>query len=137
MATALLAMTVVAIPLAVVVGLLRLADRLQQSRDACHARQIELTDAIHRAMGAATAPTVERHRGGGWLVRMRVPFDRPATVAELLAVTGRVLGSPDTAGTLAIVLTQQVTSPGAGSRVSRGPRWQSTRSATPTLATVR
>ena len=137
MTTALLAMTMAAIPLVVVIGLLWLADQLRQMREAGLARQIELTDAIHREMGAAAAPTVERRRGGGWLVRMKVPFERPAMVAELLAVTRRVLASPGTEGTLEIVLTGQATSPGAVSRATPGPPWHSTRSTAPALAAAR
>ena len=58
MTTTLLMIAVAATPLAVIAALLRLVDRIERRRDACHARQIELTDAIHRALGAAAAPTV-------------------------------------------------------------------------------
>src|SRR5262245_2807677 len=89
--TMLMEILVAAIPIGVVIGLLRVADRIQRKHEERLARQIELTNAIHREMGAAAAPTVERRRGGGWLVRMRVPLDRPAVVAAILRVTHQVV----------------------------------------------
>jgi len=91
--TVFLEIVVAAIPMGVVVGLLRLADWRHERRDECHAQQIMLTDAIHREMGAAAAPTVERRRGGGYKVQMMVPLDRPAVVAAILRVTHQVLAS--------------------------------------------
>ena len=76
-----------------VVGLLRVAERLQLQREARYARQIALTDAIHRELGAVAAPTVCKRLNGGWLVSMMVPLDRPATVATLLRITQRVFAS--------------------------------------------
>ena len=119
MTTGLLAMAVAATPLAVVVGLLRLVDRLDRRRAAGHARQIELTEAIHREMGAAAAPTVEMRRGGGWRIRMMVPLDRPATVAAILRVTGQVFTVPETAGTLQIILTAAPAVTAVGPALSR------------------
>lgn len=111
MTTGLVTFAVAAMPLVVIVGLLRLMDRLQRRREARYARQIELTDAIHREMGAVAAPTVERRRGGGWVVSMRVPLDRPAVVAALLRVTDQVFSSPGTRDMLQIVLTSLPASP--------------------------
>ena len=102
-----IAMTVA--PFAVVVGLLRLAEHIGRRREARYARQIELTDAIHRELGAIVAPTVERRSGGGWRVSMMVPLDRPAIVARLLRITDRLFG-PDARASAApyeVVLTRQ------------------------------
>jgi hypothetical protein len=137
MTTALLAIAVAAIPLGIVVGLLRLAERFQRRRDAGHARQIELTDAIHREMGAAAAPTVERRRGGGWLVCMRVPLDRPAVVAAILRVTNQVFASSDTGDTVQIVLTPRPASPATVADPSRSARHRPVQSAAPIGAAVR
>ena len=68
--------------------------------------QIELTDAIHRELGAVAAPTVQRRPGGGWIVSMMLPLERPGTVTAVLSITERVLGAgADGDGPLQIVLT--------------------------------
>lgn len=90
MSTMLAAILVALIPPVAIAMLLRLAERTQRKRDERIARQIELTDAIHRELGAIVAPTVEKRRGGGLVVRMTVPFDRPELVATLLTVTDQV-----------------------------------------------
>lgn len=92
-------------PFLAVVALLRVAEHLSRRRFARHARQIALTDAIHRELGAAAAPTVERCRGG-WLVRMALPLDRPRTVAAVLDVTNRAFGR-ERSGPFRIVLSPQ------------------------------
>ena len=78
-------------------GALWLANRVEVKRNARYARQIALTDAIHRELGAIAAPTVTRRRGG-WLVDMMVPLERPATVAAILSVTERAFASGDDIG---------------------------------------
>lgn len=122
MTTGFVTVAVAAIPLVVIAGLLRLMDRLQRRREARYARQIELTDAIHREMGAVAAPTVERRRGGGWVVRMRVPLDRPAVVAALLGVTDQVFSSSGAGDTLQIVLTSLPASPATAAGLLRSAR---------------
>jgi len=87
---ALLGIAVALTPLAVVVVLLKIADGAARRRQGEVARQIELTDEIHRELGAVAAPTVERGPGGAWIVTMRVPLERPGTVAALLRITHRV-----------------------------------------------
>ena len=93
MTSTLLTVAIAATPLLTIAGLLRLMDWIQRRREARYARQIELTDAIHRELGAIAAPTVHRRRGGGWLVHMTVPLHRPAVVAALLRVTDQVFAS--------------------------------------------
>ncbi len=137
MTTMLLTMTVAATPLLAIAGLLRLMDWIQRGRDARYARQIELTDAIHRELGAAAAPTVERRRGGGWLVRMMVPLDRPAVVAAILRVTDQVFASPDASELLQIVLTPRPASPARVAGASRSARRRQVESAAPVIAAVR
>jgi hypothetical protein len=102
--TTLLGIAIALTPLAAVVALLKIADRIAWRREAGVARQIELTDAIHRELGAAAAPTVQWEPGGGWVVAMRVPLERPGTVAALLRITHRVFARTGDAP-LRIVLT--------------------------------
>ena len=137
MTTGLLAMAVAVTPLVMIAALLRLVDRTQRRRDARHARQIALTDAIHREMGAVAAPTVERRRGGGWVVRMMVPFDRPGVVAAILRVTDQVFGLSGTGDTLQIVLTPRPVSPAAAAGPLRPARHRPVQSAPSMIAAAR
>jgi hypothetical protein len=73
-------------PFIVVLALLRLVDRLERRRAEVVARQIELTDAIHRELGAVVAPRVTRRPWGRWRVSIAVPLDRPALVGRVLDV---------------------------------------------------
>ena len=98
-------LAVTALPALGMVLVAHLMDRVRQRRDARYARQIELTDAIHEELGAATAPVVTRRLGGIWVVHMMVPFDRPGLVATILDITDRVFASEAAAGRLRIVLT--------------------------------
>jgi hypothetical protein len=79
----------VTFPVVTVVALLLLVRRVERRRAAAVARQIELTDAIHRDLGAVVAPWVTRRSGGRWRVRIAVPFDRPAVVEAVLAIVHR------------------------------------------------
>jgi hypothetical protein len=103
----LLAIALAAMPLLAIVGLLRLVDRIHVRRNERVARQIELTDAIHRELGAAAAPTVRRCRGGGWLVQMTVPLGHPVLVSALLRITDGVLASHEGSDRSKIVLTPE------------------------------
>src|SRR5260370_18908605 len=60
------------IPFLAIWGLLRLARAVEQRRDDRVARQIALTDAIHRELGAAAAPNVRRTWSGEWVGSMRL-----------------------------------------------------------------
>jgi hypothetical protein len=133
----LLAIVVATIPLLIVVGLLRLADRVQRGREARLARQIELTDAIHREMGAVAAPMVEKRRGGGWLVRVMVPFDRPAVVAAILQITDRVFASSDGRESLQVVLTPRPVAVPTLAGVPQGARSRQVQSPASMIAVVR
>jgi len=79
-------------PIALVVGLLRLADRNANRRNERYARQIELTDAIHREFGAIVAPNVHRRRGGGWLISVAVPLAHRGAIPAILRITDERFG---------------------------------------------
>ena len=51
------------------------------------ARQIALTDAIHRELGAAAAPEVRRSLTGEWTVSMRLPLHREGMVGVITRLT--------------------------------------------------
>src|SRR2546427_8877257 len=85
METLLAVVVVTLFPLAVVLAPLLLAGWVERRRAAVIARQVELTEAIHRDLGAVVAPFVTRRPGGRWRVRIAVPFERPAVVEAVLA----------------------------------------------------
>jgi hypothetical protein len=74
-------------PVLVIAGLLWVSRRISERRESRIARQIELTDAIHRAFGAAAAPTVTRSWRGVWTVTMAVDFERAGLVGSLARIT--------------------------------------------------
>lgn len=74
-------------PFAAVAGLLWLARVIGNKRDAGIARQIVLTDAIHRELGAVAAPVVRRGWTRGWTVWVRLPLQREETVGVITRIT--------------------------------------------------
>ncbi|HWN14831.1 MAG TPA: hypothetical protein VNU02_13265 [Candidatus Dormibacteraeota bacterium] len=102
---------VLLLPFLAISALLVLAERLQDRRERARYRQIALTDAIHRELGAVAAPTVRQRLGGGWAVSMAVPLDRPAAVAAILRVTGQHFSPQEQeAVPLEIILTPETSS---------------------------
>src|SRR5437867_1451206 len=89
METLLVAITVTLFPLGAVLALLGFAAWIERRRAAAITRQIELTDAIHREVGAVVAPWVTRRPGRAWRVRIAVPFEHPAVVEAVVAVVRR------------------------------------------------
>jgi hypothetical protein len=81
---------IVLIPFLVVWGLLRIAGAVEQRRQRCVSRQIALTDAIHRELGAAAAPEVRRTWTGEWVVSMRLALSRESTVGAIARITSEV-----------------------------------------------
>ena len=75
------------IPLLAIWGLLRFARAVERRRDARVARQIALTDAIHRELGAVAAPNVRRTWSGEWVVSMRLALTRETTVGTITRIT--------------------------------------------------
>jgi len=78
------------IPFLAVWGLLVLARALERRRQAQVFRQITLTDAIHRELGAAAAPDVHRTWSGDWVVSVRVALSREATVGSIARIANDV-----------------------------------------------
>ena len=75
------------LPFLAVWALLDLSRRAQWRRERRVARQIALTDAIHRELGAVAAPEVTRSLTGEWTVSMRLPLEREATVGVITRLT--------------------------------------------------
>ena len=78
------------IPFLAVWGLLRIAGAVERRRERCVSRQIALTDAIHRELGAAAAPHVRRTWTGEWVVSVRLALARESTVGAIARITGEL-----------------------------------------------
>ena len=76
---------VVMLPASLVAALLLAVGRMERARDARIARQVGVTDAIHRELGAVVAPVVKR-RFGRDRVEIAVPFESPAIVGRVVAI---------------------------------------------------
>jgi hypothetical protein len=87
MAPEIVMVTTMSLPFLAVAGLLWLAGQIRERREACIARQITLTDAIHRELGAAAAPEVRRGRSREWIVSVRVPLHREEMVGAITRIT--------------------------------------------------
>ena len=85
-----IAIVTMLLPFLAVAGLLWLTGWIRKRREACIARQIALTDAIHRELGAAAAPEVRRGRSREWIVSVRVPLHREETVGAITRITHEV-----------------------------------------------
>ncbi len=78
---------IILIPFLAVWALLVISRRIGERREARVARQIALTDAIHRELGAVAAPVVERGWSREWIVSVRLPLQREATVGTITRIT--------------------------------------------------
>jgi hypothetical protein len=115
-------MVIVLIPVLAVWGLLALARRIQSRRERGIARQIALTDAIHRELGAAAAPEVRRTVGGEWIVSIRLPLQREDIVGAVTRLTHDLFRKLDRQDPprLRVELVPREGRPVAGSMLSGG-----------------
>ena len=102
------------LPLVFVFGPLAIATWRERRTAEATARQIAITDAIHRDVGAIVAPTVEPRSWGPWRLTIPVPFERPDVVSSVLGIAhgatrrfDRATGAGRNARPLEIVLTPQ------------------------------
>jgi hypothetical protein len=93
-----LAVATALIPFVAVAGLLWLARTLRARREAAIVRQIALTDAIHRELGAAAAPEVRRSWTRGWIVSVALPLHREGLVGAVGRITHDVFARLDGSG---------------------------------------
>ncbi len=107
------------LPFVAVWALLDLSRRIQRRREERVARQIVLTEAIHRELGAVAAPDVTRSLSGEWTVSMRLPLEREATVGGITRLTQDVFRRLDRQDPprLRLVLIPQVARPWQRGRV--------------------
>jgi hypothetical protein len=72
--------------------LARLVDWLDGRRLRRVAAQVQLTDAVHGALGAIVAPTVATRRGRPWTVTMGLAPGQLGAAGRLAEIAWRVLG---------------------------------------------
>lgn len=92
------------LPVIGVFAILAFATWRDRRREEARSRQIEVTDAIHRRLGAVVAPTVAPRAWGPWRLTIPVPFERPEVVASVVDIAHGALA---TARPTDIVLTPQ------------------------------
>ena len=90
MMTTVLMVLIATSPIWFVVGLLWVAELRAPARARRVALQIQVTDAVHRELGAVAAPEVTVRPGGGWRVRLRLP-GRPALIGPLVQIVERTM----------------------------------------------
>ena len=90
--TVLALLVVMALPIAALVGLLRLANVLEARRAEVIARQIALTDAIHSVLGGVVAPVVRRGRAGRWIATLPLAPDQ-RDIERLVEISRATLGA--------------------------------------------
>ena len=98
---------VVLLPASLVAAVLLAVGRIEPARDARIARQVAVTDAIHRELGAVVAPLVKRRFGRDWRVEIAVPFESPAIVGCVVAIAHRAMLRAGERGRLELALTAQ------------------------------
>jgi hypothetical protein len=102
----LIPLIVITLPLVLAGLILRAREQRRYRRVA---RQVMVTDAIHRQLGPVVAPVVRKSLWGPWQLEMAVPFARPGVVGTALAIAHRTLAEDRTGARDAfeIVLTPQ------------------------------
>jgi hypothetical protein len=111
------------IPFLAVWALLEVSRRVERARAERVARQIALTEAIHREMGAVAAPEVRRG-ARGWVVSVRLPLHREAMVGAIARITHDVFRRLDRRETpcLDLVLIPEEPRPVRRPLATTGPR---------------
>lgn len=83
------------VPVLALVGVLMGADWMQRRRLRVVARQIAVTDAIHREFGAVVAPVVHKRPWGPWTICMALPPERWALAGSLATIAHDVVSAGD------------------------------------------
>jgi hypothetical protein len=100
-----LAFAIAAAPFAALVALLSASARWQRARETAVARQIAVTDALHRELGALVSPVVTKPPLGPWQVSIPVPFRQPELLGRVVAIAHETLARMGAAEHVEIVLT--------------------------------
>src|SRR4029453_11658919 len=82
-----IAIMIALVPFLAVWALLAFSSRVEFARNVRVARQIALTEAIHRELGAVAAPEVQRGWTGRWTVSVPLPLQREGLVGAISRIT--------------------------------------------------
>ena len=93
MLTVVLQIALVVVVFGLPFALIAVAGRVQRAHREVVERQIAVTDAIHRELGAVVAPVVRRRGRHTWSVAVAAPLDRSVAVGRVLAVAYDALGA--------------------------------------------
>jgi hypothetical protein len=92
-------------PFAAIAALVMVVELVQRAQRRVLALQVQLTDAIHRELGAVASPVVSKRPLGIWRVDLGVPVGQPVPISRLVAITQRELAAETQHGSgLEIVL---------------------------------
>lgn len=75
--------------------LARLVDGLERRRLSRVAAEVQVTEAVHGALGPVVAPTVARHRGRPWTVTIGLAPRDLALAGHLTEIARQALGQRD------------------------------------------
>jgi hypothetical protein len=84
-----------AVPVLALFGFLVIVERVQRRRLRVVARQVAVTDAIHREFGAVVAPVVRKRPWGPWTVVMTLPREGWPLAGSLAAIAHDVVSADD------------------------------------------
>lgn len=98
---------VVLVPMSLLSALLFAVGRVERAREARIARQVAVTDAIHRELGAVVAPVVKRRFARHWRVEIAVPFESAALVGRISAIAHEAMRESGDRCGIEIALTAQ------------------------------
>lgn len=104
-----LALSAALIPVALIATALLFVERRARMRHAACAKQVAVTDAIHRELGAIVAPVVRRRLRGRWQLMIPVPFDDHDAVGRVVRAAHAGFDAAERAipGRFEIVLSPQ------------------------------
>jgi len=97
----------VGLPLAGLIAALRGAEAIDRSRRDRIARQVSVTDAIHRQLGPVVAPVVKRGGRRRWRVEIAVPFESTVLVGRIGVIAHAAMAALDPGHATEIVLTSE------------------------------
>ncbi len=84
-------LSVALVPFVLLLAMVKVIDGYRAGRAERAARQIAVTDAIHREVGPVVAPVVEKRAWGPWRLRIAVPSDHAALVCRIVDVAQQSL----------------------------------------------
>lgn len=106
LSTALALIATLAPSVLTVAALLGVSGWVQRHRSRVIARQVMLTDAVHREFGAVVAPFVRKRPWGPWTAVMAVPSEHLALAGRLVGLAHQVLGADGAPEEVRVVLTR-------------------------------